>query len=689
MATSPRQNFSGWMAPGLVAGMLLLCLWVPASAGQIGRPAPALLLFSCQGDREFRAEIEKLQHEGARVLHLFPPYAAIVYTSEGEAAVLSSHAPVRSMTQSSLSDSELSGLDEQHLIVALAWNQVFMGAKVEAKVRDEEPAENDALDVPFKAMALGQTESLGCPTGAPAKMVSEYMLGSISLNVILPQSTGAIDISTETWDSQREAQVLAGVVAGAQWLLERGPSKPGVALSFTYHLYSGRTDARAATAYEPIGRSADPVHEPGTGEGLWTNEILNAFGYGALPDRWTKSRAFDNDTRTADGTNWAVTVFVADSLNDADGRFADNRFAYTWQPGSHIIMTYDNSGWGISRMGSVFAHELCHAFWARDEYSGSGCSCTQTSGYLNASNGNCAATCPTNLTTCVMRSVDLSGDAGILCPDTARQIGWTDDDGDGVPNAVQALPAIQLDSPVLSANQMSISGQTQVQAVPNLNPSSQAYACPITLARLQGVQVRIDGGTWANATTEAGFTGSQTGTFTYTANGLAPGTHTMDVQTTDTLGQVQTSTTTFTVAASDPPPIPNGARAGSPAGYRPLLAEDSSSQAAIQLSWDASCPVANTNLYWGYGAGLPTQLGGSYTLSGSACGMGNTGSYTWNGSPDPASDPSRLVWWVIVATDGVHTEGSWGTDSSGAERNGTQASGQCGFTEKNTANPGC
>ena len=151
---------------------------------------------------------------------------------------------------------------------------------------------------------------------------------------------------------------------------------------------------------------------------------------------------------------------------------------------------------------------------------------------------------------------------------------------------------------------------------------------------------------------------------------------------------MQTSTTTFTVAASDPPPIPNGARAGSPAGYRPLAAEVTS-QPAIQISWDASCPTANTNLYWGYGSGLPAQLGGSYTLSGSACGMGNTGSYAWNGSPDPASDPSRLVWWVIVATDGVNTEGAWGPDSSGAERNGTQASGQCGFTVKIMTNPGC
>jgi hypothetical protein len=36
-----------------------------------------------------------------------------------------------------------------------------------------------------------------------------------------------------------------------------------------------------------------------------------------------------------------------------------------------------------------------------------------------------------------------------------------------------------------------------------------------------------------------------------------------------------------------------------------------------------------------------------------------------------------------VGTDGSSAEGSWGKNSSGAERNGTNASNRCGFTTKN------
>ncbi len=61
---------------------------------------------------------------------------------------------------------------------------------------------------------------------------------------------------------------------------------------------------------------------------------------------------------------------------DADGRFSDGYFAYSWVGGPHLVMTYDNQAWGIDRMNQVLRHELLHSFFAFDEYSGSGCGCT-------------------------------------------------------------------------------------------------------------------------------------------------------------------------------------------------------------------------------------------------------------------------------------------------------------------------
>jgi subtilisin-like proprotein convertase family protein len=90
----------------------------------------------------------------------------------------------------------------------------------------------------------------------------------------------------------------------------------------------------------------------------------------------------------------------------------------------------------------------------------------------------------------------------------------------------------------------------------------------------------------------------------------------------------------------------------------------------IHVGWDAlGCPTPNYHLLYGPLASLS-----SYALSGGVCGLGPLGSYDW--SSVPAGD----LWYVVVGDDAASTEGSWGQASGGAERGGSSASGQCGFT---------
>jgi hypothetical protein len=118
--------------------------------------------------------------------------------------------------------------------------------------------------------------------------------------------------------------------------------------------------------------------------------------------------------------------------------------------------------------------------------------------------------------------------------------------------------------------------------------------------------------------------------------------------------------------APEPAPAPSGAGATSP-----LLATRTPGGSAIDISWDAaSCGSGVFNLLYGDLSGVST-----YVLSGSACSIGN-GSYIWTGAP------AGSVWFLIVGGDGVATESSWGRSSVG-ERNGLDASGQCGATNKN------
>ena len=111
---------------------------------------------------------------------------------------------------------------------------------------------------------------------------------------------------------------------------------------------------------------------------------------------------------------------------------------------------------------------------------------------------------------------------------------------------------------------------------------------------------------------------------------------------------------------------------------------------SLRINYDvASCVLNNNhNIIWGEIFDLPASPGGTFTLSGGVCGIGATTPYTWVGPPD-ATDPSGLIWWLIVVSNSPTIEGGWGDDSADNERVGPGAGGsslQCGVTSKSLIN---
>jgi hypothetical protein len=110
---------------------------------------------------------------------------------------------------------------------------------------------------------------------------------------------------------------------------------------------------------------------------------------------------------------------------------------------------------------------------------------------------------------------------------------------------------------------------------------------------------------------------------------------------------------------------------------------------SVDFDGDACLGAAEFDIVYGFGTSL-TDEDPVYAVgpaSPDQCGF--TLPKTWSGVPDPSSDASGFLWFVVVATDGVQTEGSWGGDSEGAERLGPAAggaSGQCGRTGKSLGN---
>jgi len=140
------------------------------------------------------------------------------------------------------------------------------------------------------------------------------------------------------------------------------------------------------------------------------------------------------------------------------------------------------------------------------------------------------------------------------------------------------------------------------------------------------------------------------------------------------------------VATPTPPSVPDGV-SGPPLLVGKLDARGSQ----LQLDWDSgSCSGAlDHQILYGNEGGFPAIPGGIYELSGASCAVGAASSVSWLTPPALDQPAQRLLWWLIVATDGQAREGGWGSDSSGLERRGAGPGGSslfCGSSGKTLAN---
>jgi hypothetical protein len=118
-----------------------------------------------------------------------------------------------------------------------------------------------------------------------------------------------------------------------------------------------------------------------------------------------------------------------------------------------------------------------------------------------------------------------------------------------------------------------------------------------------------------------------------------------------------------------PPPIPDGA---SVPGL-PMMVEKSG--ADLALIWDASrCPATAVNVYHGL-------IGDYTTFTGGECGLPANG--------EAIVSMSDNSWFVIAATDGASTDGSWSRDGLGNELRYDGASAACPSISVHVDNNAC
>jgi len=324
---------------------------------------------------------------------------------------------------------------------------------------------------PEKTSLLASSEKETCDIDRMAPKskydTSEYLMGEIVYSVIFPDSNGVIDANLENWDQSRMDFVASKISGALQWWADQYPYSYG-RISFTSPL-----PQRILVDYEPISR-------PHTDQALWIGQAMTKLGVvstGLFGPVWD----YVSELRASYATDWGFVVFVVDSKNDADGKFADGDFAYAYPGGPFMVVTYDNDGWGISDMDRVVAHEFGHIFYAENEYD----SFTYNSGYLNEAEITYSGCMMDDSTWC-------------LSSGTKLQVGWRDSDIDGIPDIIDTVPTSSFDVSSKAGNigDVEYQGTAYDVAYENKNPYGMGNNISINEVT---VRYRLDGGTWNTA----------------------------------------------------------------------------------------------------------------------------------------------------------------------------------------------
>jgi hypothetical protein len=390
-------------------------------------PDAALVILSTLDMESLREIMNVVRDSGGEILQAYPPNALVVVLSRGAEASLRRHPALARIERDVADPAALKSLSGQAETAARIWNTVFRGVPdlIGGVLAPEPPPQwkgPDALVAPAQAALEGTVP------GAPsATQASEFMAGTVVYSVVFVESSGGsgecspADTQTENWDAPRRATVLTEISDGlAFWTGRSNRPSP-----LTFVLDNLGTQP---TSCEPINRRGGPADAPSYGEeGLWMADVLRALGRsGATPNNYLdEAQAFAASRRAYYGSDWAYVMFVVDSLNDADGRFADGGYsAYAYLNGPLMVMTYDNDGWFISRMNLVALHETGHVFGALDEYALSGCSTADTWGYLNVANSSCNNGGDTTDISVMGEGSELNNPAADVSTSARGAIGW-------------------------------------------------------------------------------------------------------------------------------------------------------------------------------------------------------------------------------------------------------------------------
>lgn len=306
--------------------------------------------------------------------------------------------------------------------------------------------------------------------------VSEYALGSYTLNVIFIQDDLLRDPNSSSHPQDPNGQVIHWTPAE----LTARQQRIGDAINFWNNASAAR--------HHPNARLDVTINWINGGEAITVPDIGgegSSIGYGdalaqvdpqyANYSDFTASRYFAHNTRQQLGTNWAWNTFV----KPYNGR------ASAYLNGPHVNGYEDDPTW-------TYAHEFGHIFGALDEYGSADTG--DRSGYLYAYNTNAqnlegGGTNPNSVSAIMKVHGNYTFSEG-----TINQIGWTDTDSDTIPDILDTFPSLTLDT--AASNPAAGDFVVDLDAHVTPLPSPDPYEGDYTINTIAAAEYRINSGDW-------------------------------------------------------------------------------------------------------------------------------------------------------------------------------------------------